>query len=156
MGLDCWQEKSFPTQPTQKYFRMLHLLRLAKLNTSVLVLKVSCTYSALWNSFFKTREWFQKVSLYCVSFQKVSLVEVGLKFVALSVWQPSLPPGGFLGVPGALPPPSPAPLPSSPFTLLCSCLILCHHKYTRIGKKANSPYKKGHKAIKWPSPVCNL
>lgn len=94
MGSDCWREKSFPTQPIQKTLRILNLLRLAKLNTSSLLLKVSCTCSALWNSFFNTREWLQKVSLCCVSFQKVCLAEVGLKCMALLLWQQPLPLGG--------------------------------------------------------------
>lgn len=70
---DCWQEKNFHTQSIRKNLRMLHLLRLTSL-----LLKVSYTCSALWNILFKTREWLQKVALYCVSFQKVCLAEVGM------------------------------------------------------------------------------
>lgn len=116
MRSDCWQEKSFRIQPIRKNLRMFHLLRWTSL-----LLRVSCTCSALWNSFFKTQEWFQKVSPYCVSFQKVSLAELVLN-VAPSIWQQPLP-QGVPGCAGGSDPSSSAPPPLSPFTLCAPALF---------------------------------
>lgn len=117
---------------------MLHLFRLTSL-----LLKVSCTCSALWNSLFKTQEWLLKVSLYCVSFQKVCVAGAGL-----NVWHhqsgSSLCCRGFLG----------KSCSSALLTLRPSVLLpdFTPPQINSYWQESRSALQKESQSMKWPGP----